>query len=829
MKRILFSLFLSIMALGSYAQMSDSQIMSFYQRESKAGTSQGQIVTKLMQSGVSIDQIRRVRDQYTNQAKDAANSSSSSDASTGSTGNLRKNNGAKRRDLTSKKFDTKATADDDKDKDKQTNDDESQKDRYVKMERGDEDQSSEALTPSGKKVFGRDIFNNKLLSFEPNMNIATPTNYTIGPGDEVVIEIYGASQKSLTLTVSPEGTVTVPGYGPIYVSGMSVDRANAKIRSTLGSRYSSSQIKTSIGQTRTIIVNVMGEVKVPGTYTLSAFASVFHALYMAGGINGLGTLRNIKVFRNGRLVTVVDVYDYILNGRLTGNIRLRDNDVIVVGPYDCLVDIGGAVKRPMTYEMRKNESVSSVLRYAGGFAGNAYKKSIRLNRATGNGKSVFNINEFDMSNFRIADGDSLGVDSILNRYENMVEVKGAVFRPGMYQLGNDINSVRSLIRHAEGVTEDAFTDHAVLHRMKADRTLEVISVDITGIMKGTVADIPLKNEDVLFIPTESNRTSTRSVTIHGEIQFPGTYQYADNETIEDFIMQAGGLTDAASTAKVDVSRRIMDPAATTSSREIAQTFSFTLKDGFVIDGKKEFKLQPYDEVYVRRSPGFQIQRNVRIDGEVLFSGSYTLNSKNMRLSELVNAAGGVTRDAYVRGARIERLMNDDERARMKNVLRITNMQNEDAKDSIKTAKLDLGDTYYVGIHLDKAIANPGSNDDIVLREGDKLVVPEYNGTVKVSGDVMFPNTVAYAKDKRYKYYINQAGGFGIRAKKSKAFIVYQNGTVCEVGHGKVEPGCEIIVPSKPKSKGNGIGNILGIGTSIASLATMIATISNLVK
>ncbi|WP_207153349.1 SLBB domain-containing protein [Prevotella herbatica] len=831
MKRILFSLFLSILSLGAFAQMSDSQIMSFYQREAKAGTSQGQIVTKLMQSGVSIDQIRRVRDQYTNQAKDAANSSSSADASTGSTGNLRKNNGAKRQELTSKRYDsdkrTKKNMRDNQD-DESQQDDQTQ-DRYLKMQRNGDEQVDETLTPGGKKVFGRDIFNNKLLSFEPNMNIATPTNYTIGPGDEVVIEIYGASQKSLTLTVSPEGTVTVPGYGPIYVSGMSVDRANAKIRATLGSRFSSSQIKTSVGQTRTIIVNVMGEVKVPGTYTLSAFASVFHALYMAGGINGLGTLRNIKVFRNGRLATVVDVYDYILNGRLTGNIRLRDNDVIVVGPYDCLVDIGGAVKRPMTYEMRKNESVASVLRYSGGFAGNAYKKSIRLNRASGNEKSVFNINEFDMSNFRIADGDSLGVDSILNRYENMVEVKGAVFRPGMYQLGNDINSVRSLIRHAEGVTEDAFTDHAVLHRMKADRTLEVVSVDITGIMKGTVADIPLKNEDVLFVPTQSNRTSTRSVTIHGEIQFPGTYQYADNETIEDFIMQAGGLTDAASTAKVDVSRRIMDPAATESSREIAQTFSFTLKDGFVIDGKKEFKLQPYDEVYVRRSPGFQIQRNVRIEGEVLFSGSYTLNSKNMRLSELVKAAGGTTRDAYVRGARIERLMNDDERARMQNVLRIANMQNEDSKDSIKTAKLDIGETYYVGIHLEKALANPGSNDDIVLREGDKLVVPEYNGTVKVSGDVMFPNTVAYACDKRYKYYINQAGGFGIRAKKSKAFIVYQNGTVCEVGHGKVEPGCEIIVPSKPKSKGNGLANILGIGTSVASLATMIATISNLVK
>ena len=699
--------------------------------------------------------------------------------------------------------------------------------QYVQVQRNINEHAEEVLSPGGKKVFGRDIFNNKLLSFEPNMNIATPTNYTIGAGDQVVIEIYGASQKTETLVVSPEGTVTVPGYGPIYISGMSVAEANAKIRRTLGSRYSSSQIKTSIGQTRTIIVNVMGEVKVPGTYTVSAFASVFHALYMAGGINGLGTLRNIKVFRNGRLATVVDVYDYILNGRLTGNIRLQDNDVIVVGPYDCLVDIGGSVKRPMTYEMRKNESVASVIRYAGGFAGNAYKKSVRLLRSTGREKSVYNVSEFEMNNFRVADGDVISADSILNRYDNMIEVKGAVFRPGLYQLGQEINSVRSLIKHAEGVTEDAFTDHAVLHRLKKDRTLEVIAVDVKGILDGSVADIPLQNEDVLFIPTQSERTSARTITIHGEVQFPGSYQYADNETIEDFIMQAGGLTDAASTAKVDVSRRIIDPSATTSPREIAKTFSFTLKDGFIIDGTAGFKLEPYDEVYVRRSPGYQAQRNVSVSGEVLFAGTYTLNKKNTRLSDLVRMAGGVTSEAFIRGARIERKINEDERIRMKSVMRVVNNQN--GKDSVNTNLLDFAETYYVGIELDKALENPGSNSDIVLREGDKLVVPEYNGTVKISGDVMYPNTVAYEEGRNYRYYINEAGGFGTRAKHSKTFIVYQNGRVSVAGKHKVEPGCEIIVPSKPKPNGNALTNILGIGTSMASLATMFATIANLVK
>ena len=811
MKRILFCVFFSIICIGCFAQMSDSQVMQFYQKEHKAGTSNGQIVTKLMQRGVQIDQIRRVRDQYQSQLQ----TKNGTPTTVTSSGVLRKDNDSQQQTLTSGNMKLDQTSQ------------ELAAQQYAQVQQNIDNHVEEVLSPGGKQVFGRDIFNNKLLSFEPNMNIATPTNYTIGAGDQVVIEIFGASQKTETLTVSPEGTVTVPGYGPIYVSGMSVAAANAKIRRTLGSRYSSSQIKTTIGQTRTIIVNVMGEVKVPGTYTISAFASVFHALYMAGGINGLGTLRNIKVYRNGRLATVVDVYDYILNGRLTGNIRLQDNDVIVVGPYDCLVDVSGSVKRPMTYEMRKNESVASVIRYAGGFAGNAYRKSVRLLRSTGREKSVYNVGEFEMNNFRVADGDVISVDSILNRYDNMIEIKGAVFRPGLYQLGKEINSVRSLIQHAEGVTEDAYTEHAVLHRLKKDRTLEVIAVDVKGILDGSVADIPLKNEDVLFIPTQSDRTTARTITIHGEVQFPGVYQYADNETIEDFIMQAGGLTDAASTAKVDVSRRIIDPAATTAPNEIAKTYYFTLKDGFVIDGTNGFKLQPYDEVYVRRSPGYQPQRNVSISGEVIFAGTYTLNNKNTRLSDLVKMAGGVTQEAYVHGARIERKINEDERIRMKAVMRVVN--NQTGRDSVNTNLLDSAETYYVGIELDKALKNPGSNSDLVLREGDKLVVPTYNGTVKISGDVMYPNTVAYEDGRNYRYYINQAGGFGTRAKHSKTFIVYQNGRVSEAGKHKIEPGCEIIVPSKPKSNGNSFSHVLSIGTSIASLATMIATIGNLIK
>jgi protein involved in polysaccharide export with SLBB domain len=653
------------------------------------------------------------------------------------------------------------------------------------------------------------------------MNIATPQNYLVGPGDQIIVDVYGASQRTVSETVSPDGTITIPGYGPIQLAGLSVSAAKEKLRSTLGSRYASSRINMTVGQTRSILINVMGEVKVPGTYTLSAFATVFHALYMAGGINDLGTLRNIKVFRGGHQISTVDIYDYILNGRMTGNVRLQDNDVIIVGPYDALVEIEGNVKRPMFYEMRKNESVSTLLKYAGGFSGNAYKKSVRLLRKTGRLKSVYNVEEFDMSSFQVDDGDVVSVDSILDRYENMVEVKGAIFRPGLYQLGNEINSVRSLIQHAEGVTEDAFTNRGVMHRLKEDRTLEVIPVDVKGILAGTSPDIPLKNEDVLFIPTQSDLQQQRTLTIHGEVMYPGPYQYADNETLEDLILQAGGLTDAASTAKVDVSRRIVDPKATTSSKFIAKTYSFSLKDGFVIDGTPGFVLEPYDEVYVRRSPGYQAQRNITVSGEVLFEGEQTLSSKTQRLTDAIKAAGGVTPEAYVKGARLERRLNEDERARRSFLLKQLQSQIS-GSDSVAMNQLDLGDTYTVGIYLDKALENPGSEYDVVLREGDNLIVPEYNGTVKVSGNVMYPNTVVYHAGKNYKYYINQAGGYGNHAKKSKTWVIYQNGTMAQVGHGaKIEPGCEIVVPTKPKSDPARAQQWVSIAQSVFSMAAMV--------
>ena len=844
MKRNILSILLLIMCqllATAQSSMTDDQLMQFVIREHNAGTSQQQIVTKLMQRGVDIQQIRRVKAKYERQIKQSGLGNVADKAVGDAETRMRQNNG-KTKDSNTPEITTSKDAGtsyhiQDITTWQQTYDENSEDFIRMQAELGGllPTDSIEWLNQllkekelDQKKVFGRDIFNNKELTFEPNMNIATPQNYKLGPGDAVFIDIYGASQKTIEGTISPDGEITIDGFGPVHVSGLTVAQANSKLRSTLGARYSSSQIKLTVGQTKTIMVNVMGEVKVPGTYTLSAFATVFHALYMAGGTNELGTLRSIKVYRNNKLVTVVDIYDYILNGKLTGNIRLADNDVIVVGPYDCLVNITGKVKRPMYYEMKRNESLSTLLKYSGGFAGDAYTKSVRVVRKTGQQRSVFNIEEFDMASFHVSDGDSVSVDSILPRYENTVELKGAVFRPGLYQLGNNINSVRSLIEHAEGITEEAFTNRAVMHRMKADRTLEVVSVDLAGILNGTSADIPLKENDVLFVPTKQDAMIDRTITIHGEVHYPGIYKYADNETIEDFILQAGGLRESASMVKVDVARRVSDPKATVNDSIIARTYSFAIKDGFVVDGTPGFTLMPFDEVYVRKSPGYSAQQNIKVEGQAMFPGTYTLSMKNERLSDILKKAGGVTDLAYTPGARLERRITPDEKLRMQTITNMLNSQS--GNDSLDIKKLDLGNTYYVGIELDKAIAEPGGDADIVLREGDRLIIPEYNGTVKISGDVMYPNTVAYEKGKRASYYIDQAGGWGDRAKKSNTYIIYMNGTVAKVGHNaKIMPGCEIVVPSKPKKDARTLAQILTIGTSVASLATMIATIANIVK
>ena len=814
MKKILLAMSLCFtMVISAFAQMSDSQVMSFIARESRAGTSQSQIVTKLMQRGVQIEQIRRIRNQYDAQVQRRGTTAAADGAVSMAADRMQGNSdGTSSQELTTARRGTTGEIHADAEEE------------HADAERDVQSTQNVQGETAGKRVFGHDQFRR----IGVNTQLPTPHNYVLGPGDQMVIDIYGESQKTLVHTISPEGTITLGGVGPVYVSGLTVAEAQNKLKNTVGKHYSGSSIRLTLGQMRSILVNIMGEVNNPGTYNMSSFATVFHAISMAGGIKPLGTLRNIKVYRGGRLVSVIDFYEYLLNGRLAGNISLEDDDVIHVEPYDCLVGITGNVKRPMFYEMRKTETVGTLLKYAGGYTGDAYKKSVRLVRQTGERYTVHNIDEFEMNDFTIDDGDAVSVDAILNRYDNMVEIKGAVFRPGQFNIGGDVCSVRTLIQAADGLTEDAFLDHAIIHRLKDDRTLEVIPIDVKGIMDGNVADVPLKNEDVVFIPTQEELRKERSFTVTGEVMTPGDYEYADNTTIEDLIVQAGGLRDGASLARVDVSRRINDPYSTEKTREIAETYQFDIKDGLVINGSRNFILEPYDVVHVRRSPGYVMPKNITVTGEVNYEGAFTIEKKNLRLTDAINMAGGVTNDAFIKGARLIRVMNDEERIRRQAVLDALYQQLED-KDSISWSKMEMTDSYPIGIDLEKALKEPGGEYDLVLREGDHIDIPEYNGTVRISGDVLFPNTVTYVKGKSPKWYIQNAGGYSESAKKKKSFIVYQNGLMDVLAKNpEVQPGSEIIVPSKKKKHVN-LNTITTIGAALTPLTTIAALIAYLSK
>ena len=701
----------------------------------------------------------------------------------------------------------------------------------------DEKQDSKAhLEMSARQIFGHNLFRNTNLSFEPSANLATPISYRLGPGDEVIIDSWGASENTIRQTISPEGDIQVKDLGPVHLNGMTVKEANqylqrefSKIYSGIGGNEPNSQIRLTLGDTRTIQVNIMGEVSVPGTYSLSAFSTVFHALYRAGGVNKIGSLRGIKLVRNGKTIENLDVYEFIMKGKMNDDIRWQEGDVIIVNPYESLVEIVGKVKRPMYYEMKPTETVANLLEYAGGFTGDSYKKAIRLIRKSGREHQVFNVDEMDYSVFRLDDGDLVTVDAVLDRFENKVEISGAVYRSGLYQLDGEVNTVKQLIKKAEGLRGDAFLNRVLLDREHEDLSHEVIAIDLNGLLNGTVADIPLQKDDHLYIPSVNDLKEEETVSIYGEVLNPGTFLYSDKMTIEDLVVQAGGLREAAATTRVSVTRRIKDPKSTAYSSKLAETFAFDIKDGLVI-GDADFYLQPFDMVQIRRSPAYKVQRTVSVSGEVLFSGSYALLKKNERLSDLIKRAGGITPDAYIKGGRLIRRMNDEERRRERDALRMA--RNGEGKDSISVAKLAITETYTVGIDMEKALANPGSDYDVVLREGDVIYIPEFVNTVKISGSVMYPNTVAWEKGAKLKHYINMAGGYGNMAKKKKAYIIYLNGTVARARRGDsqlIQPGCEIVVPSKAEKQHMKFAEILGISSTTATMAAMVATLVNAFK
>ena len=837
------SLALLLMSVvGAVAQsMSDDQVIQFAQQQQASGKGQQEILQQLLKKGVTPEQMRRIR----RKLEAEKNQLGAVDLnSNGRTGQNRLRTNAKAQDDLQKRngYMVQSRAE--------------QTRRLTPQERLDGltdevgflDLDSvlyyQNLLKDESAVFGRDIFNNPYLTFEPNQNMATPANYRLGAGDRVIIDVWGASQQSFDSIISPDGYVVVEGVGPIKLGGLSVQQATSTVKSRLGQYYSDCSISLSVGETRSIQVQVLGEVKVPGTYTLSSLSSAFNALYAAGGINDIGTLRNIKVYRSGKQISTIDVYDYLINGNASGDVRLQDNDVVLVGPYDCLVNIRGKVKRPMWYEMKSNESVKQILGYAGGFAGDAYTKNISLTRKQGSEYSIHTVEEFQMANFQLKDQDSIYVDSVLARFSNMVEVRGAVKHAGQFQLGGNIQTVRELLLAADGLREDAFRTRAVMHREKADLSLEMVSVDVDGILAGKVADIPLRKNDVLFIPSTVDMRGEQTFQILGEVIYPGTYQYAENTSVEDLILQAGGLTAAASTAKVDVFRRLNQSNATVNAEEMAEVFTITLQDGLRA-GDSIYTLKPFDVVVVRKSPAYTEQQNVWIRGSVNFEGAYTMTSKNFRLSDLVKQAGGLSSLAYAKGARLERRMTEEERLQRENTLRNSQIQmyeeamqstdknyNLNLADSLLSMKLELGSTYPVAINLDEALKQPGGDDDIVLREGDVLVVPQYSNTVKISGEVMYPISMNWEKGKKLSYYIKHAGGYGNRAKKKQVYAVYMNGAVEKINKLKtsdIQPGCEIVVPTKPQGNKMTTGEVMAIASGGASLASVVVALISILK
>lgn len=815
--RRLITLFFLIFVLSGVVmaqQMSDDQVIQYVKEANKSGKSQKQITTELLRRGVTKEQVSRIQQKY-------SESNTVSNKSNEMPSQLRQR-----------------TLVDDGGGQRRTTDysEVGMLDETVGG-RVDNRADNTATTDNASQIFGHDVFTNRNLTFEPSINLATPVDYRLGPGDEVIIDVWGASENTIRQSISPEGTIQVSGLGPVQLSGMTVKDANAYLQREFSKIYSgisgsepTSQIKLTLGDIRTIQINIMGEVAVPGTYTLSSFSSVFHALYRAGGVNKIGSLRSIKVVRNGKTIADLDVYDYLMKGKMKDDIRLQEGDVIIVNPYESLVRIAGKVKRPMFYEMKPTETVATILNYAGGFTGDAYKKAVRIIRKSGREHQVYNVDKMDYSVFRLDDGDSISVDAVLKRFENRVEIRGAVYRSGLYELSGTVNTVKQLIKKAEGLRGDAFLNRALLDRENEDLSHEVIAVDLGGLLKGTVADIPLQKNDILYIPSIHDLKEEETISIHGEVANPGTFLFSKNMTIEDLLVQSGGLLEAAATTKVDITRRIKDPKSTSFSSVLGKTYSFDIKDGLVVGGEGDFHLEPFDEVYVRKSPAYRKQQNVVVAGEVFFGGNYALVKKNERLSDLISKAGGITPDAYVKGARLIRKMTEEEQRRQADAVRMARMG--EGKDSISVEKLNISDTYTVGINLEKAISNPGSDFDLVLREGDVLFIPEYINTVKISGAVMYPNTVLYKRGESLRYYINQAGGYGNLAKKKKAYVVYMNGTVSRLksrDKKAIEPGCEIIVPSKEEKKRMSTAEILGMGSTTASIAAMIATMVNLFK
>jgi len=806
MKKLYFLVagLLLLLSCPVFAQMTDDQVVQYVQSAVAEGKSESQIGKELLARGVTKEQAERLKSKYGEQMDNKSGSVAAMAASGSLYGR-----------------DSRAS--------EQTGD-------PVTGRSNDADTYGKALETvagandkaGGVPVFGHDIFGkNSAVSFEPNENVATPENYVLGPGDEVIIEIWGVSEATISSVISPEGRISISQVGPVQLSGLTIKEAAQKLKGKLSGKYASvseSNFSVTLGRIRTIQVNVLGQVNTPGTFRLSPFTTVFNAIYRAGGVNESGGLRNVQVVRGGKEIATVDIYDFLFTGRTDSDISLLEGDVVMVPPYAELVTVEGDVKMPMKYELKEGETLDKLIGYAGGFASAAYRDDVKIVRSTGHEKEILTVRNSEFGSCALQDGDVVTVGSNLERFANRVEARGYVFRPGEFQFGGDIATVRQLVSAAGGLKEDAFRGRAVLLREKDDLSLETVPLNIGAIVDGSAEDMLLRKNDVLVVSGIYELEDRGTLTINGMVTRPGEYPYADRTTVEDLILQAGGLLDGASTSRVDVARRIYDPASMTWSDTLALAYSFAIKDGLSIGGEDDFILEPYDVVSVRRSLGYRPQKFVEIAGNVAFPGRYAILYEGERLSDLVERAGGFVGNANPRGAVMIRQRDDsmDRQLLFESVDRLS----RSVPDSFIVT---VDNRYRISVDLDYAMAHRGGDSDVILQEYDYVNVPEFVNTVQIAGEVMTPNSVVFKPGKPVSYYINAAGGYTDKGKRSRVYVIYQNGKASRnlFNSAKVEPGCTIVVPTKPERQALSAAEVASIMSSTSSLVYMLAILTRL--
>jgi protein involved in polysaccharide export with SLBB domain len=799
-------------------ELSDAQIRQFIQQVEAQGLTDAQLEQVALARGMGQTEIAKLRTRV-NRLKESNSNDSGNGTQTGEKGGIASGSGT--RELN---FKPDSVPD------------------YNKN-------ASEALNSFKPKIYGADLFKNSGMSFEPNLRMATPANYQLGPDDEVLIDIFGYSEANYKLRISPEGTINIPYVGIVSIGGQTIEQATQRIRSRLATIYpnmrsGNTKVNISLGNIRSIKVTLLGEVTRPGTYTLPSLATVFNALYSSGGPSENGSFREIEVIRNNRIITKLDIYEFLLRGFQRNNLRLQDQDVIRIPTYRKRVEFAGEVKRPAIYEARDNENLQDVISFAGGFTSKAYTARIKVVQNTPKERRITDVLSESFTSYVPQNGDRYFAEPILERFENRVTISGAVFRPGQYQLESGL-TLGQLIRKAEGVTEDAFLSRGYITRLRPDNSPELISFDLAKILNGTATDIPLRREDEVTISSIFELREEYQVSVEGEVRSPGTINYAENMSLEDLIVLAGGFKEGASAKRIEISRRVKDSEVGAANSRVAEVYQVDVDQNLMIQGPK-FILQPFDIVLVRNAAGYEVQRQVRVEGEVLYPGTYIITRKDERISDIIQRVGGLTDLAYLAGASLIRSdasekgsgknkINTEEQDQKK-LVRLQRLQ-ETIKDStdIEQQQVLLRNDY-VGIDLERIIAKPKSKLDLILEEGDVLRIPKQLQTVKVSGEVLYPTTSIYNGNKTFRQYISDAGGFSDNSLKKRSYVIYANGAVRSTkrfflfnNYPMVKPGAEVFVPKKAEVKKLSASEIVGLTSGIASLGAIILGVLNLAK